>query len=53
MDRNLNVLLPFADLVLGTLVTEVPAPSPTPEAARRLARRHSRFGRRLDDGSAH
>ena len=53
MDRNLNVLLPFADLVLGTLVTEVPAPSPTPESARRLARRHSRFGRRLDDGSAH
>ncbi len=47
MDRNLNVLLPFADLVLGTLVTEVPAPSPTPEAARRLARRHSQFGRRL------
>jgi hypothetical protein len=48
MDRNLNVLLPFADLVLGTLVLEVPASSPTPEAARRLARRHSRYGRRLD-----
>lgn len=53
MDRNLNVLVPFADLVLGTLVTEVPAPSPTPESARRLARRHSRYGRHLDDGSAH
>ena len=52
MDRNLNVLLPFADLVLGTLVTDEPAPSPTPETARRLARRHSRYGRRFDDGSA-
>jgi hypothetical protein len=48
MDRNLNVLLPFADLVLGTLVTEMPEPTPTPEAARRLARRHSRYGRRFD-----
>lgn len=47
MDRNLNVLLPLADLFLGTLVTEMPAATPTPEAARRLARRHSRFGRRL------
>ncbi len=53
MDRNLNVLFPFADLLLGTLVREMPAPSPTPEAARRLARRHSRFGRRLDGGSSH
>ena len=53
MDRNLNVLFPFADLVLGTLVRDMPAPSPTPEAARRLARRHSRFGRRLDGGSSH
>jgi hypothetical protein len=52
MDRNLNVLLPFADLVLGTLVTEVPASTPTPESARRLARRHSRYGRRLDDDSS-
>ena len=50
MDRNLNVLFPFADLVLGTLVTEMPAPSPTPEAARRLARRHSQYGRRLEGG---
>lgn len=48
MDRNLNVLLPFADLVLGTLVTEMPDSTPTPEAARKLARRHSRFGRRVD-----
>ncbi len=47
MNRNLNVLLPLADLVLGTLVTEMPAASPTPESARQLARRHSRFGRRM------
>lgn len=45
MDRNLNVLLPLADLCLGTLVTTMPAPVPTPEAARRLARRHSKRGR--------
>ncbi len=50
MDRNLNVLLPLADLFLGTLVTQMPAPAPTPEAARRLARRHSEYGRRLRDG---
>ena len=49
MDRNLNVLLPLADLCLGSLVTEMPAPTPTPEAARTLARRHSDFGRRLRD----
>ncbi len=47
MDRNLNVLLPLADLVLGTLVTAVPAELSTPPSARKLARRHSRFGRRL------
>jgi sterol desaturase/sphingolipid hydroxylase (fatty acid hydroxylase superfamily) len=44
MNRNLNVLLPLADLILGTLVTEMPAPATTPESARLLARRHS--GRR-------
>ena len=49
MDRNLNVLLPLADLCLGSLVTEMPAPTPTPEAARKLARRHSDFGKRLQD----
>ena len=47
MDRNLNVLLPLADWALGTLVTEKPVSAPTPESARRLARRHSRFGERL------
>jgi len=46
MNRNLNVLLPLADLVLGTLVTQAPAPLATPESARQLARRHSRYGRR-------
>jgi sterol desaturase/sphingolipid hydroxylase (fatty acid hydroxylase superfamily) len=45
MNRNLNVLLPLADLVLGTLVTQVPAPVATPESARKLARRHSRYAR--------
>ena len=47
MDRNLNVLLPLADLVLGTLVTEAVTSAPTPETARTLARRHSRYGRKL------
>jgi len=51
MDRNLNVLLPLADLCLGTLVTEMPSPSPTPETARKLARRHSRYGQRMRDES--
>lgn len=47
MDTNLNVLLPLADLCLGTLVTEEQLPRPTTGAARRTARRHSRYGRRL------
>jgi len=51
MNRNLNVLLPLADLVIGTLVTEVPASIPTPESARQLARRHSRFKRAAEDNS--
>jgi hypothetical protein len=51
MDRNLNVLLPLADFVIGTLVTEMPATVATPEGARRLARRHSRFGQRMKDGA--
>jgi sterol desaturase/sphingolipid hydroxylase (fatty acid hydroxylase superfamily) len=46
MNRNLNVLLPLADLVLGTLVTRAPAPLATPESARQIARRHSRYGRK-------
>jgi hypothetical protein len=47
MDRNLSVLLPLADWCLGTLVLDAPAVATTPESARRLARRHSEFGRRL------
>ena len=46
MNRNLNVLVPLADLLLGTLVTEMPEASATPPSARVLARRHSRFGKR-------
>ena len=42
MDRNLNVLLPLADWVLGTLVLDAPIPAVTPDSARRVARRHSR-----------
>lgn len=45
MNRNLNVLLPLADLVLGTLVTEMPATSATPASALATARRHSKAGR--------
>jgi hypothetical protein len=48
MNRNLNVLLPLADLVLGTLVTKAPTPVATPESARQIARRHSRYGRKDD-----
>jgi hypothetical protein len=46
MNRNLNVLLPLADLLLGTLVTEMPRAASTSADGRRIARRHSRFGRR-------
>ena len=55
MDRNLNVLLPFADLMLGTLVMEADQPAGTREGARKLARRHSQFGKRLreDEARAH
>lgn len=52
MDRNLNVLVPIADFLLGTLVRETASSGPTPEAARTLARRHSRFGRRMRDGQS-
>ena len=47
MDRNLNVLLPIGDFLLGSLVTEAAQPAGTPEGARKLARRHSQFGKRL------
>jgi hypothetical protein len=42
MDRNLNVLIPAADWLLGTLVIEMPPmPARTSEGARKLARRYS------------
>jgi sterol desaturase/sphingolipid hydroxylase (fatty acid hydroxylase superfamily) len=47
MNRNLNVLLPIADFCLGTLVLQTAIPATTPEAARKVARRHSRYGKRL------
>jgi len=49
MNRNLNVLLPLADLCLGTLVTTMPAPKSTPKSARAMARRHSKVGKRLSE----
>ncbi|TMQ72875.1 MAG: hypothetical protein E6K80_01575 [Candidatus Eisenbacteria bacterium] len=51
MDRNLNVLLPIADLVLGTLVLNTSFPAVTPESARRLARRHSGAATKATDQS--
>lgn len=48
MGKNFNVVLPFADLVLGTLVLADPLPPRVTEpAAKVVARRHSRWGRRL------
>ena len=47
MDRNLNVLVPVADFLLGSLVTEAAEPAGTREGAKKLARRHSQFGRRM------
>ena len=47
MDRNYNVLAPFADLVLGTFTLDVAIPATTSPKARALARRHSEYGKRL------
>ena len=47
MDKNLNVLVPIGDFLLGSLVLEAPKPTGTPEGARKLARRHSQYGKRL------
>jgi len=48
MGRNFNVVLPLADLFLGTLMLRDPlAPRRTEPAARQIARRHSRFGKKL------
>jgi sterol desaturase/sphingolipid hydroxylase (fatty acid hydroxylase superfamily) len=48
MGKNFNVVCPLADVSLGTFVTRDPAPPiRTSSAARTIARRHSRFGRKL------
>ena len=48
MGKNFNVVCPLADLSLGTLVLRDSAePQQTSPAARNVARRHSRFGRKL------
>jgi sterol desaturase/sphingolipid hydroxylase (fatty acid hydroxylase superfamily) len=48
MGKNFNVVLPLADVLLGTLVLNDPQPSrPTEPAARQVARRHSLWGKRL------
>jgi hypothetical protein len=56
MGKNFNVVLPLADLWLGTLVLADPhPPKPTEPAARQVARRHSQWGRRLraETGARH
>jgi hypothetical protein len=53
MDRNLNVLLPIGDFLLGSLVTEAAEPAGTHEGARKLARRHSQYGKRLRGEISH
>jgi hypothetical protein len=47
MDRNLNVLIPIADFLMGTLVTDAVVPATTPPTAREKAREHSNFGKKL------
>ncbi len=48
MGRNFNVVLPLADLCLGTLMLRDPLrPRRTEPSARQIARRHSKFGQRL------
>jgi len=48
MGKNFNVVLPLADLLLGTLVLTDPQPARVTEpAARQVARRHSDWGKRL------
>ncbi len=48
MGRNFNVVFPLADLCLGTLMVHDPLrPRRTEPAAREVARRHSRYGRKL------
>ena len=48
MGKNFNVVLPLADFSLGTLILrDADPPRTTSPAAREVARRHSRFGRKL------
>jgi len=48
MGKNFNVVLPLADLTLGTLLLRDSAPArKTSDGARQVARRHSQFGRKL------
>jgi len=48
MGKNFNVVLPLADLLLGTLVLNDPEPARLTEPrAKQVARRYSRWGRRL------
>ena len=48
MGTNYNVVLPLADLLLGTLILKNPTPGQvTGPGARQVARRHSRYGRKL------
>src|SRR5204862_1162048 len=48
MGKNFNVVLPLADLTLGTLVLRDPSPPRTTSpSAREVARRHSKFGRKM------
>jgi len=53
MGKNFNVVLPLADLCLGTLVLNDPHPPRVTEpAARAVARRHSDWGKRLREEAA-
>lgn len=51
MNKNLNVVFPLADWCLGSLELAplVEAGRKTPDAARRTARRHSVYGKKLRD----
>lgn len=53
MDKNLNVLLPLADWLFGSLVLEAEMPKITPPGAMTLARRHSKWAHkgRVDDAT--
>ena len=53
MGSNFNVVMPLADLMLGTLILRDPLPAqPTGPGAKKIARRHSNFGRRLREREA-